>query len=174
METKRLILRSWTLDDIDQLYELAKDEHVGPDCGWNPHKSKEESQFVLEKILMVPQTYAIVLKETHQVIGNISLFHGKDCENEHQKEVGFWLGYPYWGKGYMPEACLKLMSYAFEILQCEKLWCIHDINNHNSKRVQEKCHFKFQYQDNHHYLEQLNKTTVSIVNGLTKEEWEQL
>ena len=43
METERLIIRRWTLDDAESLFEYAKDPDVGPVAGWPVHKSIEDS-----------------------------------------------------------------------------------------------------------------------------------
>ena len=74
LESKRLRLRPWKITDGDILYDLAKDPEVGIPCGWQPHTRPMESQIILEDVLMNDETYAIVLKETNQVIGNIALF----------------------------------------------------------------------------------------------------
>ena len=52
LHTSRLTLRPWEERDAEQLYKLASDPEVGPDCGWNPHKSLEESRELLPKLLM--------------------------------------------------------------------------------------------------------------------------
>ena len=51
LETERLILRPWELEDAEALYELSKDTEVGPACGWPPHTSVDESRSILEKVL---------------------------------------------------------------------------------------------------------------------------
>ena len=43
LETERLLLRKWTEEDADSLFEYAKDPEVGPIAGWPPHRSREES-----------------------------------------------------------------------------------------------------------------------------------
>ena len=166
LETQRLILRPWEMEDVNNLYELAKDSHVGPPCGWNPHTDIEESRVVLEDILMNDYTFAVVLKETGTVIGDISLMPYSESrfpENEKQSEIGFWLGYPYWGNGYMPEACKKLVQYGFEELKLERIWCAHNMDNHNSKRVQEKSGFVFHHEDSY-YARELDKRVSVTVN----------
>ena len=42
LETQRLILRKWTEEDAESLFEYAKDPEVGPITGWPPHKNVEE------------------------------------------------------------------------------------------------------------------------------------
>ena len=76
-ETERLILRPWKMEDVESLFKYASHPKVGPICGWTPHKDLAESRWVLEHILMVPETYAMVLKETGEVIGSISLMFDK-------------------------------------------------------------------------------------------------
>lgn len=171
METERLILRHWQESDVEALYELAKDEHVGPDCGWNPHKDIAESEFVLKNILMKEGTFAIVLKDTGNVIGNISIFKSEYADNDNQAEIGFWLGYPYWNKGYMSEACRYLLNYCFNEFKLKKIWCVHFEYNHKSARVQKKCGFRYHHTDYHHYIKLIDKTFVAIVNCMTSEEW---
>lgn len=150
LETKRLILRTWKKEDINELHELAKAPQVGPPCGWEPHKSLRESKAVLRDILMNDYTYAIVSKQTGQIIGNISLMpysESRFARNENQAEIGFWLGHPYWGQGYMTEACMQIIKYGFEVLHLEKIWCAHDLQNYNSMRVQEKSGFAFHHEE---------------------------
>ena len=41
METQRLILRPWTENDAESLYNYAKVPAIGPIAGWPPHTSVE-------------------------------------------------------------------------------------------------------------------------------------
>ena len=52
LETERLILRKWTEEDAESLFEYAKDPEIGPAAGWPPHKSVEESRAVIKMYLM--------------------------------------------------------------------------------------------------------------------------
>ena len=170
-ETERLILRPWNIDDTDRLYDLAKDPHVGPPCGWSPHENRKECQDVLEDILINDYTFAVVWKETGEVIGNIALMpycESRFPENENQGEIGFWMGYPYWGNGYMTEACRRIVSYGLDELQLEKLWCAHNQDNIGSKRVQEKSGFVFHHQDSY-YAREIDQRITMMVNCIDKE-----
>ncbi len=143
IETKRLLLRPWLDMDVKQLYELAKDENVGPNCGWMPHKNIEESNFVLKNILQVEETYAIILKEEQVVVGCISLLnHTKSTyANDGEYEVGYWLGQTYWKRGIMQEAVQCIIHYAWESLHAKRLWCAYFSHNEKSRKIQEKCGF---------------------------------
>ena len=171
LESKRLILRPWKITDGDVLYELAKDPEVGLPCGWQPHTMPMESQIILEDILMNDETYAICLKDANVVIGNITLFKNSQyVQKENEKELGFWLGKKYWNQGYATEACKLILDYGFNELKLDKIWSVHFIDNLKSKRVQEKCNFK--YSNTHEYYSNgLEKEVTTIVNVITKEEY---
>ena len=116
METKRCLLRHWKIEDALRLYDLAKDPDIGPRAGWPPHQSVEESKEIIKNVFNFPETYAIVLKETNEVIGCISLmFQGQANVELHDKEaeLGYWIGKAYWGQGIVPEVADSLLTYGF-------------------------------------------------------------
>lgn len=118
--TKRLFLIPWHASDADELYELAKDPEIGPLCGWEPHKTLEDSKQVLANVLSDKSCYAVKDMKTGHVIGSMSLNFEeisdlKDPSKQlHQAEIGYWIGRPYWGQGLAPEGVQALTSYAFE------------------------------------------------------------
>lgn len=142
LETERLVLRPWKEEDAYDLFTFASDPRIGFAAGWPPHQSVSESIQVLHQILMVPETWAIMLKETGQAIGSISLMIGTESHMdlpENEAEIGYWIGSPFWGKGLMPEAAEELIRHGFEDLRLEKIWAGYFEGNEKSRRVQEKC-----------------------------------
>ena len=173
LTTERLILRPWEENDAAELYRYAKDERIGPAAGWEVHKSIENSREIIRDILSAPETYAVVDKETNLPIGCVGIMLQKENAGaplqEHEAELGYWIGVPYWGKGLIPEAVKELQRRCFEELGCTALWCGYYEGNEKSKRVQEKCGFRY-----HHTQE--NKMTLlgertEHFTYLTKEEW---
>ena len=59
-------------------------------------------------------------------------------DRDDECELGYWLGEPFWGRGYMPEAAYALMKRGFETLEMTTIWCGYYDGNKKSKRVQEK------------------------------------
>lgn len=117
IETERLILRPWSEDDAESLYEFAKDPRVGPIAGWSVHTSVENSRQVIKEILSADGTFAIVRKGEDKAIGSIGLLIGEKSNlkiRHDEAEIGYWIGVPYWGKGMVPEAIQELIKYAFE------------------------------------------------------------
>lgn len=148
METERLILRPWEMTDAAVLFQYASDPRIGPNAGWPPLKDIEESQKIIELILSNWGFFAIVLKETNEIVGCINILIGESSNFEiaaDEGELGFWIGVPHWGKGYVTEAIEEMLDYGFEDLELEKIWCGYFSDNIRSKIVQEKCGFQYQY-----------------------------
>ena len=121
MKTERLVLRKWTETDADSLFEYAKNPEVGPVAGWPPHKSVEESKEVIRNVFNAPECYAICEKENNIAIGAVELkLNGYTdmTQRDDECELGYWLGQPFGGKGYMPEAARESLRHGFEDLFC--------------------------------------------------------
>ena len=73
LETQRLILRKWTEDDADSLFEYAKNPEVGPIAGWPPHKNVEESKELIKNVFNGAECYAICEKGSNISIGAVEL-----------------------------------------------------------------------------------------------------
>lgn len=148
LNSERLILRNWQESDSSDLYEYAKSELVGPNAGWKPHQNEEESKEIIKMFIKNNDSYAIVLKSENKVIGSIGLHHRKPDETLNdlkQREIGYVLNPNYWGKGFIPEAVNCLLNYGFNELNLDLIWCGHFDFNNNSKRVNEKCGFNYQF-----------------------------
>ena len=146
--TERLVLREWRESDSSDLYEYAKSELVGPNAGWKPHHNEEESKQIIKMFIKNNDSYAIVLKSENKVIGSIGLHNRKPDETLNdleQREIGYVLNPNYWGNGFIPEAVNCLLNYGFNELNLDLIWCGHFDFNNNSKRVNEKCGFNYQF-----------------------------
>lgn len=173
--TNRLVLRSWNEADAEDLYEYAKDPRVGPIAGWQPHTSAENSLEIIKTVLSESETYAVCLKEDNRAIGSIGLIspaqsHTKASDTE--LEIGFWIGVPFWGKGYIPEAVRSLQKHAFEDLDCTALWCGYYDGNEKSKRCQEKCGFIYHHTEENKPCVLMGDVRTEHFTYLTKEQWE--
>ncbi|MEO3946253.1 GNAT family N-acetyltransferase [Gorillibacterium sp. CAU 1737] len=105
-----------------------------------------------QKINLLTETagcdLAIVLKETNQLIGSISLskFHGPEEELDHV-EIGYHLGEAYQGKGYATEAAIAFVEWGLaqlrELGTEPKIVGKAEHENGPSRRVLEKAGFHF-------------------------------
>ena len=144
LETERLLLRGWDINDADDLYAYAKNPKVGPDAGWEPHASKEVSLSILHSFIEKDEVWAIVHKEDRKVIGSIGLHPDKKRDHASAKMLGYVLSEDYWRRGLMTEAARRVIRHAFEAMGTDLLSIYHFPFNARSKRVIEKCGFRYE------------------------------
>lgn len=147
LETPRLILRPWRETDLSDFYEYARVDGVGQMAGWTPHRSVDESGKILDSFILHKKTFALELKENGKVIGSLGLETRESIPEKAQplqgREIGYVLSKAYWGQGLMPEAVKAVTDYCFHTLGYDWLTCSHFLWNSQSRRVIEKCGFRF-------------------------------
>lgn len=144
MQSERLLLRHWRESDAEVLFKHASDPDVGPRAGWPPHKSVEESREIIRTVFNNDTNWAIVLKETGEVIGAIGYGPSCDCRlpvREDEPIAGYWIAKPYWNQGICTEALALMIEYIRETTDIPSLISGHFIDNPASGRVMEKCGF---------------------------------
>ena len=177
LETERLILRKWKETDAESLFEYASDPAVGPIAGWPPHKSVEESLDVIRNVFNGAECYAVCEKGNGKAIGAIELKlngHTDMTERDDECELGYWLGKPFWGRGYMPEAARELIRHGFEELGMNTIWCGYYEGNNKSKRVQEKLGFVYHHTCRNVPVPLLNEVRLGHTNIMTKAHWAEM
>ena len=117
LRTERLILRPWTMKDVDDMYEYAKAEGVGIWAGWLPHKNREESQNIVESF--IKQKKVLAIEYEGKVIGSLGIENYEESdypelEKLKARELGYVLSKDYWGRGLMTEAVKEVIRYLFE------------------------------------------------------------
>ncbi len=175
METERLILRRWEESDAESMFEYARDPEVGPAAGWPAHRSAEESLRVIRMFRTRKEAYAVCRKEDGRAVGAAELkMNGFTdlTERDDECELGYWIGRPFWGKGLMPEAVREMLRRAFEELGMEKVWCAYYDGNERSRRVQEKCGFRYQWTAEDVDVPLMHETRRGHVNLLTRDQWQ--
>lgn len=174
-ETERLILRPWVEQDAEALYQYAKDPAVGPIAGWPPHTDVPDSLRVIRDILSKPETYAVVLKQTCELVGDVALMRGPGesslSRDDTEGEIGYWIGVPYWGRGLIPEAVRALIRRGFEALDLSRIWCGYFDGNDKSRRVQEKCGFIYHHTNQNLPWPAMGDVRTEHVSLLTREQW---
>jgi len=144
LETERLVLRTIEESDAADFYEYSKSPIVGPDAGWKPHESIEESKKVIQMFRNEMEVWAIELKETGKIIGSVGIHKSSKGDLKYDRELGYALSDKYWGRGIMTEAAKKVIEYAFcEATGINTICVSHFTFNHRSERVIDKCGFKY-------------------------------
>ena len=140
LETKRLILRAWRLEDAEAMFSYARGEKVGPRAGWKPHENVAESESIIRMFIEEDETWALVLREEGRPIGSVGLHKTRE---ENVRDLGYVLSEKYWGRGIMPEAAEAVLRFAFEELGLSKVTVGHFPFNMQSKRVIENLGFSY-------------------------------
>ena len=175
LKTERLLLRRWEDSDAENLYEYAKDPDVGPIAGWPPHQSVDESRNVIRNVFQGKEAYAICLKTDEKAIGAIELKlngHTDMTDRDDECELGYWLGKPFWGQGIMPEAVKEILRHAFEEIGMTKVWVGYYEGNSKSRRVQEKCGFRYQWKSEGVDVPLMHEKRIGHVSSMTKDQWQ--
>ena len=177
LETRRLILRGWTDADAGSLFEYASDPEIGPSAGWPAHRSVTESLETIRNVLSSAECYAVCGKIDGIAIGAAALKlsgHTDLTSRVDECELGYWLGKPFWGRGYITEAAGELLRHGFEELGMRAVWCGYYDGNERSRRVQEKLGFIHHHTRENVPLSLLNEIRTEQISVITKTRWEEL
>ena len=141
----RVLLRPWSLNDANALFQLARDVNVAAGAGFTVHRNVGDSSRVIREILTAPECYAVVLRDANAVVGCIQLFteSGRSVYEADCPEIGYWLGCPYWGVGVMTEAVAMICRHCFQSRLFKASTIVAKVEHDNiaSKRVLEKSGF---------------------------------
>jgi [ribosomal protein S5]-alanine N-acetyltransferase len=143
--TDRLLLRPFSRDDIPALLPLIGAREVAATTLRIPHPySAEDAEAFLRHTEEVREKgtgvrCGIFLKHDATLCGGIGLVSNLE---HHHAELGYWLGVPFWGKGYCTEAAQAVVSFGFEVLNLHRIHAGHFSSNPASGRVLRKLGMK--------------------------------
>ena len=140
LETTRLVLRRFAAADASRVELLAGNPAVADTTLTIPHPypaggavqwiASHESDWTAGERL----TLAITEKG-HELIGAISLA----ISRQHARgELGYWIGEPFWSRGYATEAAAAVMRFGFEVVALNRIQAHHFARNPASGRVMQK------------------------------------
>ncbi len=136
------MLRPFELSDAPRVQLLAGDKAIAATTLNIPHPYEDgmaehwigSHQECFEKNIEV--VFAITLKGSDELIGAIGLTLNLDHESA---ELGYWVGKPFWGRGYCTEAAQAVFHYAFTELRLNRVHARHFSHNPASGRVIQKA-----------------------------------
>jgi len=148
IETSRLILRRFTMDDAQAMYDnWASDPEVTKYLTWPAHGSEEISAMVLADWVShygedTFYQWAIVPKKLGQPIGSISVVSRND--NAELVHIGYCIGRSWWHQGIMTETLQAVLDFFFDEVGVNRVETRHDPNNPHSGAVMRKCGMKYE------------------------------
>ena len=149
IETARLQLRQFTLDDFDDLFRLYSDPEV---MRYLSLRTREQTQASLCKHIQHWQEhnfgmYAVIDKQSGNMIGRCGLGF---LDNTPEVELGYVFDKSYWNMGLATEASKATLNYGFEEVKLNRIVAIAKPENIASVRVIQKVGMKYE-KDAHFY-----------------------
>ncbi len=142
IHTERLVMRELQIKDANQVKVLAGAYEIADTTLRIPHPYRlsdaktwihdSRSQWQAGKACQ----WAITLKSESTLIGSIGLV-GIDTTHRHG-ELGYWVGKPWWNKGFATEAGRAVIKYSFERLHLHRIHAHHFARNKASGKVLQK------------------------------------
>ena len=148
LETDRLYLREFILDDAVHFYKMNADPDVLRYTGDDEFESVEDARNFLNQYdqfkIYKMSRWAVCLKATDEFLGWCGLkFHPL----ENYVEVGYRFYKKHWGNGYATESVKASIQYGFQSLKLKTIFAHAHIDNSLSHRVIKKCGFTFVTED---------------------------
>lgn len=151
LQTERLILRKYTREDMEAMFDIFRDEEVNTFLPWFPVKSLEETGELFEERFQKAYSqpwgyqYAICLRTDNVPIGYAGL------STDDSYDFGYGLRKEFWHRGIVTEAGRAVVE------QVKKdgvpyLTATHDVNNPRSGGVMKQLGMKYQYSYEEHWM----------------------
>jgi RimJ/RimL family protein N-acetyltransferase len=141
LTTEHLVMRAPQANDIGPLAELADNRHVAQMLARMPHpygEAEARAFLAMTKARREGATYALTLAENGALVGCAGL-----DATDRGLELGYWIGEPYWKRGYATEAAHALVDLAFRETGINVLHTSCRVINPASRRVIHKCGFQY-------------------------------
>lgn len=172
IETDRLILRQFRLEDADDIVDGLNNLNVSKWLAFVPYPYTREDaiNYINDSINKNLYNFAIVLKATNKVIGSTQLSN-IDLSNG-TAGGGIWINENYHGNGYGTEAWGARIRYAFNELGLRRLENGYFEGNESSFKMQQKFGYKNEGIRRKKFISMATgKVEDEYITGLLKEEW---
>jgi ribosomal-protein-alanine N-acetyltransferase len=153
LRTARLLLRSLEGKDISTIVRLAGANEIAATTLNIPHPyTEDDAQSFLAKAnedfhAGRSISLAISVSPGRELCGAVGL---NMADAHRHAELGYWIGVPFWGKGYATEAASAVVAFGFGTLRLHRIYAHHFAGNTASKRVLEKIGMRHEGRSRHH------------------------
>jgi len=146
LESKRIILRSLSLNDSNHIFKSwTSDSEVAKFMLWDVHNSVHDTiEWLKIEVQNIDSehyyNWGFVLKETGELFGSGSLNFKKELNCY---ELAYSIMKKYWGQGLTTEAGKVILDFAINTLGEKKFFCRHAVGNIGSEKVMTKLGFEY-------------------------------
>ena len=145
LETERCIVREFSMDYLDALFELYAGEgmtdYIEPLYPYEEERRYQEAYIEHMYRFYGYGMWIVCEKETGELIGRVGIEHREELGGE--LELGYAIGRPYQRKGYATEVCRAVMRYAREEIGVSHMHCLIGEGNTVSEHLAEKLGFSY-------------------------------
>jgi RimJ/RimL family protein N-acetyltransferase len=176
LTTQRLLLRAFALSDAADVERLAGDFAIADTTLEIPHPylpgmaeewfSTHGPKFEAGEMIAL----AITARDGGELIGAVGLGIRQRFD---RAELGYWIGKPYWGRGYATEAATALMEYGFRELGLNRIFAVHFRRNPASGRVMQKLGMTQEGLFRQH-IKKWDRYEDEVIYGMLRSDWEAL
>lgn len=174
IESERLVLRSLSEADVEDMYSYAAVPDVGPCAGWKPHANRAETLGLIRLFIAKDNVWGIERKSDRRLIGSLGIHTDKWRNLPDVCTFGYVLAKDCWGQGYMTEAVRRALAYAFTEAGMNLVSISHYTFNKRSRRVIEKCGFVYEGTIRRAFIRYDGAVFDESIYSLTKAEWQAL
>jgi [ribosomal protein S5]-alanine N-acetyltransferase len=140
METKRLIIREYSQNDIEKLNIILSNPKTM--SFWPAPFSLEQTEAWIENNTRRYKEigygrWALISKDTGELIGDCGIMI-TEIDGRQEKDLGYIIHHPYWKNGFATEASEACKEYAFNNLKIKRLCANMPFNHVGSRKVAEK------------------------------------
>ena len=170
LRTPRLTLRPFTLDDAPAVQRLAGAYEVAYNTLLIPHPYPDgaaEQWIAMHQADFDENRVHHFAIDDGDFVGAIALV----MKGGGIAEIGYWVGMPYWGRGYTTEAAVEVVRYGFEDCGLQRIWAGCFARNPASGRVLQKIGMTYEGTLRRHQLKWGEALDIAFY-GLLREEWE--
>jgi ribosomal-protein-alanine N-acetyltransferase len=170
LETQRLQLLPYSDADMPELVSLIGAREVAAMTLRIPYPyTEQDAQQFLSRVKADDEVhFGVRLRTDGRLIGGVGL----RLNRQHQHaELGYWLGVPYWGKGYATEAAQEMVRHGFEDLGLHRIFASHFKGNLVSGRVLAKLRMRHEGCQREH-LSKWGQFIDAELYGILRSEWE--
>lgn len=143
IETSRLILRPFTMQDVEAAYRnWCADDDVTKFLRWPSHQDVSVTKQVIGDWVkrytdLSFYHWAIELRDLQEPIGSIGVV--RLDERIDMVHIGYCLGKTWWHQGIMTEAFQAVIAFLFQEVEVNRIEAQHDRHNPHSGQVMKKC-----------------------------------
>lgn len=141
IETGRLVLRTWHVEDLEPFHAICSDPQVMATLG--PPLSRDETAALIARVTAQEAEnghtfWALECKEDARLIGWCGVIRGNTGPVDGKAEIGWRLASDCWGSGFATEAARASLDWLFASLQDDAAWAITSRGNLRSRAVMKR------------------------------------